>query len=234
MRPDGPRDPVAGPDQGPPTPYPIRLSGPVIKGFGRGSKELGIPTANIPADGLAAHPSLETGVYYGVAALDPARFVYEDAVSSSIATSEGGGDRKKKKVTILPAVLSIGYNPFYKNEVKSIEIHIMPPLNSPSPTSQNTKESSSEEEKDKEQFFKLPDFYSTTLNLLILGYIRPEFDYVSRDALVEDIRVDCEVARNSLERSGYACYLADDGDDETENEAGDEKGREERVWLRRF
>lgn len=40
MRPNGPRDPVAGPDAGPEAPYPIRLSGPVIKGFGRGSKEV--------------------------------------------------------------------------------------------------------------------------------------------------------------------------------------------------
>jgi hypothetical protein len=40
MRPDGPRDPVAGPEAGPEKPYPIRLSGPVIKGFGRGSKEV--------------------------------------------------------------------------------------------------------------------------------------------------------------------------------------------------
>jgi len=40
MRPDGPRDPVAGPESGPEPPFPIRLSGPVIKGFGRGSKEV--------------------------------------------------------------------------------------------------------------------------------------------------------------------------------------------------
>lgn len=40
MRPDGPRDPVAGPDSGPEPPFPIKISGPVIKGFGRGSKEV--------------------------------------------------------------------------------------------------------------------------------------------------------------------------------------------------
>lgn len=40
MRPDGPRDEFAGPDAGPETPFPIRMSGPVIKGFGRGSKEV--------------------------------------------------------------------------------------------------------------------------------------------------------------------------------------------------
>ncbi|KAG0346281.1 riboflavin kinase, partial [Gamsiella multidivaricata] len=28
----------------PETPFPIKMSGTVIKGFGRGSKELGIPT----------------------------------------------------------------------------------------------------------------------------------------------------------------------------------------------
>ena len=40
MRPDGPRDPVAGPDSGPEEPFPIKLYGPVIKGFGRGSKDV--------------------------------------------------------------------------------------------------------------------------------------------------------------------------------------------------
>lgn len=40
MRTDKPRDPVAGPDEGPEAPYPVRLSGPVIKGFGRGSKDV--------------------------------------------------------------------------------------------------------------------------------------------------------------------------------------------------
>jgi hypothetical protein len=40
MRPDGPRDPTAGPDDGPEAPFPLRLDGKVIKGFGRGSKEV--------------------------------------------------------------------------------------------------------------------------------------------------------------------------------------------------
>lgn len=38
-RPDGPRDPIAGPDT-PQAPFPLKLRGPVIKGFGRGSKEV--------------------------------------------------------------------------------------------------------------------------------------------------------------------------------------------------
>jgi hypothetical protein len=31
---------VAGPEEGPEPPYPIHLHGPVIKGFGRGSREV--------------------------------------------------------------------------------------------------------------------------------------------------------------------------------------------------
>jgi riboflavin kinase len=37
------RPDIVGPES-PEPPYPIYLKGPVIKGFGRGSKELGIPT----------------------------------------------------------------------------------------------------------------------------------------------------------------------------------------------
>ncbi|KAA8649979.1 hypothetical protein EYZ11_007267 [Aspergillus tanneri] len=207
MRPDTPRDPVAGPDNGPASPFPLRLSGPVIKGFGRGSKELGIPTANIPADGLADYPDLQVGVYYGVVALDPAQFAYTIEPSTT---------------TILPAVLSIGYNPFYKNTTRSVEIHIMSPLSAPSPTANG--------EPGQVKFHKLPDFYGTRLNLLILGYIRPEYDYVSLEALVEDIRQDCEVARQSLQRPAYACYLTR----EKETEGESEKVSEQRRWLTGF
>ena len=40
MRPDGPRDLFAGPDSGPVPPFPLKLDGKVIKGFGRGSSEV--------------------------------------------------------------------------------------------------------------------------------------------------------------------------------------------------
>jgi hypothetical protein len=34
------RPAIVGPDAGPEPPYPVRLEGPIIKGFGRGSKEV--------------------------------------------------------------------------------------------------------------------------------------------------------------------------------------------------
>ena len=48
------------------------------------------------------------------------------------------------------------------------------------------------------------DFYTHHLNLLILGYIRPEYDYVSLESLITDINIDIEVAKRSLERPTYA------------------------------
>lgn len=75
--------------------------------------QLGIPTANIPADDLSEkHPDLTTGVYYGVVALDPKKFAQENGLTGDVETSN--------EPTLQPAVLSIGYNPYYKNTVRSV------------------------------------------------------------------------------------------------------------------
>jgi len=162
----------------PETPFPLKVSGEVIKGFGRGSAELGIPTANIPISGLdvGGHSDLASGIYYGWAGL---------TLPSSTTTD------------IYPMVMSLGYNPYYKNTVRSVEVHIMHSFGS--------------------------DFYGARLSLVILGYIRPEYDYVSKESLIEDIRTDIEVAGRSLEREGYAkwkgdAWLVGGGKEEVEDE----------------
>lgn len=156
------RPDIVGPDAGPEAPYPLRLSGPVVKGFGRGSKELQIPTANIPIEGLSVGgcADVESGVYYGYASL-----------------------KLKEQPEVFPMVMSIGWNPFYKNEVRSVEVHIV------------------HEFKD--------DFYDAEMKLVILGYIRPELDYISKEALIEDIKMDIRVGLKSMEREGYAVYKQD-------------------------
>lgn len=81
---------------------PFRIEGQVTKGFGRGSKELGIPTANFSEEVVARLPShLETGIYFGWTQLE-----HDDNV-------------------IRKAVVSIGWNPYYDNSKKSVETHIM-------------------------------------------------------------------------------------------------------------
>lgn len=80
---------------------PFCLEGQVTKGFGRGSKELGIPTANFSHEVVEALPKdLETGIYFGWSHLEN-----EDQV------------RK--------AVISIGWNPFYDNTKKSVVRNIL-------------------------------------------------------------------------------------------------------------
>jgi riboflavin kinase len=92
LSPSKERPSIVGADK-PCPPFPIYLKGPVIKGFGRGSKELGIPTANL-SDEHVQDAFKDTGIYFGYAQV------------------EGHGSVKEM-------VMSVGYNPFYKNTVRS-------------------------------------------------------------------------------------------------------------------
>ncbi|CAN0122382.1 unnamed protein product, partial [Laminaria digitata] len=75
---------------------PLRLciSATVVKGFGRGSKLLGIPTANMDMKevGERVHDT-STGIYYGYTML---------------------------KGTVYPAVVSVGWNPYFDNKEKTV------------------------------------------------------------------------------------------------------------------
>lgn len=74
-------------------------------------------------------------------------------------------------------VMSIGYNPFYRNTVRSAEVHLLHKFSQ--------------------------DFYGSHMRVEILGYIRPELDYVDKESLVRDIETDIEVARASLARENW-------------------------------
>ncbi|MEE6459420.1 hypothetical protein FKM82_000627 [Ascaphus truei] len=107
---------------------PYFCKGEVVKGFGRGSKELGIPTANFPEHVVDNLPTdISTGIYYGWGCVD---------------------DGEVHKM-----VMSIGWNPFYKNTKKSVETHII------------------------HQFKE--DFYGEMLTIVVAGYIRPERSFDS-------------------------------------------------------
>jgi len=209
MRPDTPRPEVAGPDAGPEPPFPIKLSGKVIKGFGRGSSELGIPTANIPLSGLSVggRDDLESGIYFGWAGLSPSAATHQhppgtenkykhmahkaqDLLGKVTMGLEMPGDNATErsswtadKGAVYPMVMSIGWNPFYKNKVRSVEVHIMHHFDT--------------------------DFYDSHMNVLILGFIRPEYDYVSKESLIEDIKTDINVTGHSLGRPAYGEYFKD-------------------------
>ncbi|KAH8293404.1 hypothetical protein KR054_000205 [Drosophila jambulina] len=83
---------------------PLFAGGEIVRGFGRGSKELGIPTANFPLEVVKSLPeTLPTGAYYGWANVDNG--------------------------PVYKMVLSIGWNPFYNNKEKSVETHMLHEFN---------------------------------------------------------------------------------------------------------
>jgi riboflavin kinase len=169
-QPQTPRPLLLGDPSGPSAPYPFRMEGLVIPGFGRGSAELGIPTANLPVSPTAT-PWLDTlpsGVYFGWASLClPSH--HPDYAPPKTAESSS--------YSLYPMVMSIGYNPFYKNTVRSAEVHVLKKFSA--------------------------DFYGVTMRLLILGFIREEKDYAGLEALIADINFDCEVAKKSLDRAAW-------------------------------
>ncbi|KAG2195565.1 hypothetical protein INT47_001312 [Mucor saturninus] len=160
---------LVGPET-PTKPFPFSLQGTVVKGYGRGSKQLGIPTgnyintstrkgtdiikANLSDEAISALVSgLETGVYYGWTQI---------------------GESKSQ---VYPMVMSLGWNPYFQNEKRSAEVHII---------------------------HEFPeDFYDAPIRVLVLGFIRPEQNYPSLASLITDIKTDVEVAKHSLKRKAY-------------------------------
>ncbi|KAG5921746.1 riboflavin kinase [Claviceps capensis] len=222
---DTTRPSIVGPDSGPERPFPYRMEGKVIAGFGRGSKELGIPTANLPVDSTQTPwiDAILSGVYFGYASLQSIPSSHAESTSSSSSSGPGAPVPVSgigSEPALFPMVMSIGYNPFYKNTVRSAEVHILHEFEA--------------------------DFYGAHMRLLIVGFIREEKDYVSREALIEDIEEDCRVARRSLGRGAWGagevrvregsdeprrgCGRGEGEKKEEEKDGGGETGEE---WLLR-
>jgi riboflavin kinase len=105
---------------------PVVLEAEVVHGFKRGSKDLGIPTANLNMDELGeVGNNLDTGIYYGWAILPSGTY---------------------------QTVVSVGWNPYYKNIKKTVEAHLLLPLD---------------------------DFYGDKIKLVLHGYLRNELNFSS-------------------------------------------------------
>ena len=126
---------------------PYRLIGKVVTGFQRGSKELGWPTANLdPAAFESALDAHEEGVYVGWAAVD----------DPSLPPASRAVHR---------AVLSVGWNPFFKNKQRTVEAYLC-------------------------HDFGGRDFYEQRMRLLICAFLRPQLDFSSMEVLIEAITTD--------------------------------------------
>ncbi|ETN69518.1 riboflavin kinase / FAD synthetase [Necator americanus] len=128
---------------------PYFLRGRVVAGFGRGGKQLGCPTANIEEAVVETLPSeFPCGVFYGLARVD--------------------GEQVDKMV------MSIGRNPHYHNEKKTLEVHLLRKFEN--------------------------DFYGSMVDVLILGFIRPMAAFNNLDELRTAISSDIALAEKELKR----------------------------------
>uniref|UniRef100_A0A1B6EZ25 Riboflavin kinase n=1 Tax=Cuerna arida TaxID=1464854 RepID=A0A1B6EZ25_9HEMI len=128
--------------------FPVFANGEIIKGFGRGSKELGIPTANYSENVVNSLPvSVTPGIYYGWAQVNNG--------------------------PVYKMVMSIGWNPYYNNEKKSMETHVLHKFDH--------------------------DLYGCNLKTIILGFLRPEKSFNSLDELVTEINNDIKFASEKLD-----------------------------------
>lgn len=142
-----------------PLDHPFHIRGKVVKGFGRGSKELGIPTANVDADALRTSlAEAVTGIYCGWAGIGSSAQVY-------------------------PMCMSIGWNPFYANKEKTAEPWILHEFDKP--------------------------FYDEEIRLVVCGYVRPEANFSSLEALVTRIHKDGDVSRAALAQPQLQRFAAD-------------------------
>lgn len=135
--------------------YPVVGESPIISGFGRGSSELGIPTANIPINDSLN--KLEPGIYFGWSKLVPELSKEEHKEKRNDGNEivfNNGCNLLTNDLTVLPMVMSIGFNPFYNNQEKTAEVHII---------------------------HKFGDnFYGASVKYSVLGYIRPELNYTTK------------------------------------------------------
>ena len=79
--------------------------------------------------------------------------------------------------TVYKMVTSIGWNPYYDNKQKTVEPHLLHKFND--------------------------DFYDEELKILICGFLRPEQNYDSLEALIDAIQNDIRVSFETLDLPEY-------------------------------
>jgi FAD synthase len=145
---------------------PIRMQSTVVRGFGRGSSDLGIPTANldrqscqvksVPLQTTPTLANLPTGIYWGFARI--------------------------ADFPVYTAAISIGYNPTYGNQEKTVEPHLIAATDDPRRHSSSCGET------------VLQDFYDQPIRLTVVDYLRPELPFEGLEKLIVAIKNDISVA----------------------------------------
>lgn len=146
----------------------VELEATVERGFGRGSRQLGVPTANLSPEELEAQYVIPNGMQRkGVPAPLQSKGVYFGYAQLTT------GD-----TTVAPCVLNVGTCPtFAKTDEKSdvtVEVHIL------------------------HDYGDNVEFYGERCRVSVLGYLRPELAFSSIGDLLARINKDIGLARATL------------------------------------
>lgn len=128
------------------------IRGVVVHGHGRGGSQLGFPTANV---GLNPEVTslllpLDNWVYFGWGLVE-------------------GSD-----VEVFPLVMSVGFNPHFKDKALTVEAHFLHKFEA--------------------------DFYDSVIRVVSCGAVRQQAAFTTLDALVDIIRGDCRFAADELKK----------------------------------
>lgn len=82
-------------------------------------------------------------------------------------------------------VMSVGWNPFYNNDFKTVEPHLI-------------------------HDFGDEQLYGQELRLTVCGYIRPEANFESLDQLIARIRQDIHIADTALDQDPFHGFRNDE------------------------
>jgi len=192
------------------SPPVLRMEAPIVRGFGRGSRQLGVPTANLDPRVLAAAlplAGLPRGVYFGWA-----RLVGDDGRGPSDAGG-GGGD-----YAVHPMVMNVGLRPTVNVgglEDASVEVHVMHRF---SPAASGAAGAGAAAgaaaaaaatgqedggggggEGDAQTSSSFAEFYGAHMRVVVTGFLRPEMRFDGLAALVSRIKADIGVSKAQLQ-----------------------------------
>lgn len=196
---------------------PIRLVGTIVRGYGRGSAELGIPTANLSRECLmsssVSFDCLPCGIYWGFARVVNSLRIHRDGSGSE--TENAKGDADAEGITY-KAAISIGYNPHYGNEEKTVEPHLIASPDHPDRRASCCGETI------------LGDFYGRTLRLSVVGHLRAERPFEGLEQLTLAIKkdiVDAEVHADATDEVTMREKTWVGSSSEPNEDEDDEEGR---------
>eukprot|EP00968_Pinguiococcus_pyrenoidosus_P024787 scaffold5067_cov245-Pinguiococcus_pyrenoidosus.AAC.5 len=145
------------------------MTATVVQGFGRGGKLLGCPTANMDMAQIGhLADTVDAGIYFGWAQV----------------VNRDGELEEETSAPVYKAAISIGWNPQFGNDEKTVEPHLLHDFPE--------------------------DFYGQDLRVMIVGFIRPEKAFESMEALIAQIRDDVRKTDAALENPRHKRLLEDD------------------------